>query len=84
LRSGDSGILYAVLAGEILFMTALDMVELIEQMIEIKIRQHAAAESKNLRTNNRELARVIFESTSSDRERLKTVKEQLVHVLEGA
>jgi len=64
-------------------MSAQDMVGLIEEMIEIKVRQHAAAEAKNLRPANRELARVIFETSVADRERLKNVKQLLVQVLEG-
>lgn len=65
-------------------MSAEDLVALIEEMIEIKVRQHAAAESKNLHSANRELARVIHQTNAADRERLKSVRQYLVQVLEGA
>ena len=67
-------------------MTANDMVELIEEMIEIKVRQHAVQDSKNqnLKTVNRELARALYQATSQDRERLHSVKQALVQILESA
>lgn len=67
-------------------MTATDMVELIEEMIEIKVRQHAAQDAKtqNLKTANRELARAIYQATYADRERLQSVKQALVQILESA
>lgn len=60
------------------------MVGLIEEMIEIKVRQHAAADAKTLHPGNRELARVIYQTNVADRDRLKHVKQLLVQVLEGA
>ena len=60
------------------------MVQLIEEMIEIKVRQHAAADAKNQHPANRELARVVYESNAADRDRLKMVRQMLIQVLEGA
>ena len=65
-------------------MSAQDLVGLIEEMIEIKVRQHAAADSRHLHPANRELARVVYETTAADRERLRNIRQMLVHVLEGA
>ncbi len=65
-------------------MSAKDMVQLIEEMIEIKVRQHAASDAKNQHPANRELARVVYESNAADRDRLKMVRQMLIQVLEGA
>ncbi len=65
-------------------MSAQDLVGLIEEMIEIKVRQHAAVESKQLHSANRELARVFHHTNAVDRERLNNVRQLLVQVLEGA
>ena len=59
------------------------MIGLIEEMIEIKVRQHAAAEAKNAHPANRELARAIYASNAADHERLKLVRQSLVQMLEG-
>ena len=65
-------------------MTANDLVELIEEMIDIKLRQHAAQDTKNLKTGNHELARAFFQAKSEDRQRLQSVKQALVQILESA
>ena len=65
-------------------MTAEDMVQLIEEMIEIKVRQQATATAKNLGMINRNMARVVFESGVADRERMKSIKQALVQLLEGS
>jgi hypothetical protein len=65
-------------------MSAQDLVGLIEEMIEIKVRQHATAEAKHQYPGNRELARVVHETSAADRERLRNVRQMLVQVLEGA
>ncbi len=64
-------------------MSAQDMIGLIEEMIEIKVRQHAASDAKNLHPANRELARVIYQTSVADRDRLKQVRQSLVQILEG-
>ena len=65
-------------------MSAQDLVGLIEEMIEIKVRQHAALDAKHLHPANRDLARVVYETNAADRERLRNVKQLLVQVLESA
>jgi hypothetical protein len=65
-------------------MSAQDLVGLIEEMIEIKVRQHAAVESRHHYPANHQLARVVQQSTSADRQRLNNVRQMLVQVLEGA
>ncbi len=65
-------------------MTAEDMVELIEEMIEIKVRQQATATAKNLGMINRNLAKVVFETGVADRERMNAIKQALVQLLEGS
>jgi hypothetical protein len=65
-------------------MSAQDLVGLIEEMIEIKVRQHAAAEARHHYPANHQLARVVQQSNSADRERLRNVRSILVQVLEGA
>ena len=65
-------------------MSANDMIGLIEEMIEIKVRQHAATEAQHLHPANRELARLIYQTSVADRERIKVVRHLLVQVLEGA
>ena len=64
-------------------MSAQDMVGLIEEMIEIKVRQHASSDAKHQHPANRELARLVYETNAADRERLKNIRLMLVQVLEG-
>lgn len=59
------------------------MVELIEEMVEIKVRQYASASSKNPHMVNRDLARVMFEANAADRGRMNEIKQALVQILES-
>jgi hypothetical protein len=65
-------------------MSAQEMVDLIEEMVEIKIRQQTTAAAKNGGRVTRELARVIFDANLADRERIRDIKQQLVQLLETA
>jgi hypothetical protein len=64
-------------------MSAQDLVELIEELVEIKVRQHAATLTKGSGHASRELARVIFETNVADRDRLKSIKQTLAQTFEG-
>ena len=64
-------------------MSAQDMVKLIEELVEIKVRQNAITTAKNLGLVNKELGRVMYEASAADRDRIQAVRQLLVQVLSG-
>lgn len=64
-------------------MSAQDMVKLIEEIVEIKVRQNAIATAKNLGLVNKDLGRVMYEANAADRDRLQAVRQMLVQALGG-
>ncbi len=83
LPKASGGTFYAALWLREFLMSAQDMVKLIEELIEIKVRQNAIATAKNMGLVNKELARVMYEASAADRDRLHSVRQLLVQVLEG-
>jgi hypothetical protein len=64
-------------------MQADTLIKLIEELIEIKIRQHAATTAGTTPGLNPELARVIALTKVADRERIIQVRSELIQFLEG-
>jgi hypothetical protein len=83
LPQAGGGTFYAAHWLREFLMSAQDMVKLIEELIEIKVRQNAIATAKNLGLVNKELGRVMYEANAADRDRLQSVRQLLVQVLEG-
>jgi len=63
-------------------MTAEGMIKLIEEMIDLKIRQHASATVPANKTTPG-LAKMVGEMHAADHRRLQQVKTELVKMLEG-
>ena len=67
-------------------MPAEDLVKLIEEMIDLKIRQHSAATAATSNGNGKpapNLARVIVETKFADRQRLEQIKDELARMIEA-
>ena len=64
-------------------MSAQELVKLIEELVEIKVRHHAAMSAKTSTNGNRELARAIAQMNVTDRDRLHHIRSLLVHALDG-
>lgn len=65
-------------------MSAQEFVNLIEELVEIKVRHHAAMSSRSSAPGNREIARALAQMNVADRERLQHVKAMLVQTFESA
>jgi len=65
-------------------MTAQEMVNLIEEMVEIKVRHHAAMAARASGHANRDIARAISQMNVADRDRLQYIKTTLVRTFEGS
>lgn len=64
------------------FMTAEDMIKLIEEMIDLKIRQHASTTIPATKTTPG-LAKMVVEMHAADHRRLQQVKTELLKMLAG-
>ena len=60
-------------------MNAETVVKLIEDLVDLKLQQHAQANIKP----NAEIARLLEEKRAADRRRLEQVRAELVRVLNG-
>lgn len=60
-------------------MNAETFINLIEEMVDLKVQQEAAAHLKL----NPEVARLLAQKRETDRRRLEQVRAELVRVLEG-
>lgn len=58
-------------------MQADNVVQLIEEMIDLKIQQHAESQMKP----SPEIARILFEKRSTDRRRLEQIVAELKRLL---
>ena len=61
------------------FMNGEPLVKLIEEMIDLKLQQHAQA---NLKVSP-EIARILEEKRFTDRRRLEQIRAELVRLLGG-
>ena len=59
-------------------MTAETLIGLIEEMMDLKIQQHAEA---NMKTSP-ELSRLLYEKKQTDQRRLEQIKAELIRSLE--
>ena len=59
-------------------MTAQRLVQLLEEMIDLKIQHHAES---TMRTNP-EVARILQEKRETDRRRLEQIRAELIRTLE--
>jgi hypothetical protein len=64
-------------------MTGQEMIGLIEELVEIKVRHHAAMSAKAPNNGNRELARAVAMMNVADRDRLNYIRKALVQALDG-
>jgi len=60
-------------------MNAETFINLIEEMVDLKVQQEAAAHLKL----NPEVARLLAQKRETDRRRLEQVRAELIRVLEG-
>ena len=60
-------------------MSAESFVNMIEEMIDLKVQQHTEAHLKT----TPEISRVLQEKRETDRRRLEQIKRELVRILNG-
>jgi hypothetical protein len=64
-------------------MQSETLIRLIEEMIELKIRQHAAASAASTRSDPH-LARIISQTHAADHRRLEQIKGEIAKVLSAS
>ena len=65
-------------------MSAQEFVNLIEELVEIKVRHQAALSTRTSAQGNREIARALAQMNVADRDRLQYIKAMLVQTFESA
>jgi hypothetical protein len=60
-------------------MTAESLIGLIEEMVDLKIQQHAESSMKA----TPEIARILHDKRETDHRRLEQIRAELVRVLQG-
>jgi hypothetical protein len=65
-------------------MSAHEFVNLIEELIDIKVRHQAALSARTSAQGNREIAKALAQLNVADHQRLQYIKAMLVQTFEGA
>jgi hypothetical protein len=77
-----SNLLFCFFGNQCRIMQADTLIKLLEELIEIKIRQHSATIMGNATGVNPELVRVLAMTKMADRDKIIQVRSQLVQLLE--